>query len=222
MRRKHNPTGQVNFIEDTGLSSPVSTGAMDSLLEKLRAAAPQARDQRDRRRRARLQERHQIRVASGQKVPELPEVKIDSETVDDSQSELLETTRQSIDGEEVADRAATMLQGLRGDSPGDSETLNGPNNIKVARRRESANDERRARRSRRGISTTGTPAAEVSSKGTSDDVILEDGLEEEDDFDDETGQRRVSERTPNVPTDTSLSTPTTVISPPSPDRSGSS
>ncbi|KAJ5628405.1 hypothetical protein N7490_010633 [Penicillium lividum] len=40
-------------------TSPATSGAMDSLLEKLRAAAPQAKDQRDRRRRARLKERHQ-------------------------------------------------------------------------------------------------------------------------------------------------------------------
>ncbi|KXX78423.1 Cytokinesis protein sepA [Madurella mycetomatis] len=52
-------------------ASPTSTGAMDSLLEKLRAAAPQARDQRDRRRRARLKDRHQVRIASGQKMPDL-------------------------------------------------------------------------------------------------------------------------------------------------------
>lgn len=52
-------------------ASPTSTGAMDSLLEKLRAAAPQARDQRDRRRRARLKDRHQVRIASGQKIPDL-------------------------------------------------------------------------------------------------------------------------------------------------------
>lgn len=51
--------------------SPASTGAMDDLLQKLRAAKPEARDQRDRRRRARLKDRHQVRVASGQKIPEL-------------------------------------------------------------------------------------------------------------------------------------------------------
>jgi cytokinesis protein len=55
-------------------ASPSSTGAMDSLLEKLRAAAPQARDQRDRRRRARLKDRHQVRIASGQKVPDMGEI----------------------------------------------------------------------------------------------------------------------------------------------------
>ena len=51
--------------------SPASTGAMDDLLQKLRAAKPEARDQRDRRRRARLKDKHQVRVASGQKIPEL-------------------------------------------------------------------------------------------------------------------------------------------------------
>lgn len=44
---------------------------MDDLLAKLRAAKPEARDQRDRRRRARLKDRHAVRVASGQKMREL-------------------------------------------------------------------------------------------------------------------------------------------------------
>ncbi|KAL2135558.1 hypothetical protein VTI74DRAFT_8037 [Chaetomium olivicolor] len=60
--------------EGSQASSPTSTGAMDSLLEKLRAAAPQARDQRDRRRRARLKDRHQVRIASGQKIPDLAQL----------------------------------------------------------------------------------------------------------------------------------------------------
>lgn len=59
---------------ESNTASPTSTGAMDSLLEKLRAAAPQARDQRDRRRRARLKDRHQVRIASGQKIPDLSEI----------------------------------------------------------------------------------------------------------------------------------------------------
>jgi len=54
--------------------SPSNTGAMDSLLEKLRAAAPATRDDRDRRRRARLKDRHRDRIASGQKVPDLNEI----------------------------------------------------------------------------------------------------------------------------------------------------
>lgn len=50
-------------------NSPVSTDAMDSLFEKLRAAAPPGGDQRDRRRRARLQNPDELRVASGQNIP---------------------------------------------------------------------------------------------------------------------------------------------------------
>lgn len=58
----------------SGQASPTSTGAMDSLMEKLRAAAPQTRDQRDRRRRARLRDRHQVRIASGQQIPDMSEI----------------------------------------------------------------------------------------------------------------------------------------------------
>ena len=52
--------------------SPTDSGAMDSLLEKLRAAGPQAKDQRERRRRRALKEKHATRLASGQHVPDLP------------------------------------------------------------------------------------------------------------------------------------------------------
>jgi hypothetical protein len=51
-----------------------SNAAMDSLLDKLRAAAPQARDQRDCRRRARLQDRGLIYVASGQQIPDSDQI----------------------------------------------------------------------------------------------------------------------------------------------------
>lgn len=130
---------------------------MDSLLEKLRAAAPQARDQRDRRRRARLKERHQVRIASGQKIPELGaegDVKAEGDDKGDnttgsdgglltpkSPGEDGSTSGQEIsEGEDIADRAASMLQGLRGNNDTDSQR---------ARRRGSAEDERRQRRMRR-------------------------------------------------------------------------
>lgn len=146
---------------------------MDSLLEKLRAAAPQARDQRDRRRRARLKERHQVRIASGQKMPELPamsgtkneggdeedkaptgndtgllspessqpdEAKPDNNSNNNSNKEDAQDSHVS-EGEDIADRAASMLQGLRGNSDADGE--------RARRRRESAEDERRNRRLRR-------------------------------------------------------------------------
>ncbi|KAJ9366839.1 hypothetical protein DTO282F9_8106 [Paecilomyces variotii] len=138
-------------------NSPSTSGAMDSLLEKLRAAAPQARDQRDRRRRARLKERHQVRVASGQKIPELGiEGEVNAEGGDKADSAMgtdggLLTPKspgedgnasgQEIsEGEDIADRAASMLQGLRGNNDTESQR---------ARRKGSAEDERRQRRMRR-------------------------------------------------------------------------
>ncbi|KAH9867483.1 hypothetical protein IAQ61_008077 [Plenodomus lingam] len=76
MRRKAsqqnlNPLSPTALSDSDAPKSPASTGAMDDLLQKLRAAKPEARDQRDRRRRARLKDKHQVRVASGQKIPEL-------------------------------------------------------------------------------------------------------------------------------------------------------
>ena len=149
-----------------GPPSPVPSGAMDSLLEKLRAAAPQARDQRDRRRRARLKERHQVRVASGQHMPDLSGMGSDGENGDNggngqdvskganreapsSVTQLNESSSrqegQVSESEDVADRAASMLQGLRGDGDADAER---------ARRRESAEVARRNRRMRRKAAAT--------------------------------------------------------------------
>ncbi|KAK4127687.1 FH2-domain-containing protein [Parathielavia appendiculata] len=73
MKRK-NALKAAQASDSTNPASPTTTGAMDSLLEKLRAAAPQARDTRDRRRRARLKDRHQVRIASGQKIPDLSQL----------------------------------------------------------------------------------------------------------------------------------------------------
>jgi cytokinesis protein len=139
-------------------ASATSSGAMDSLLEKLRAAAPQARDQRDRRRRARLKEKHQVRVASGQKMPDLPlkdDVEAErgllrAESVAEESGGAASPEREASqvsESEDVADRAATLLQGLRDDSAmGDADAGDG---IRVRRRRESADEERRNRRLKR-------------------------------------------------------------------------
>lgn len=153
MARKRVNAGLANaaVVDSDGPVSPSSTGAMDSLLEKLRAAAPQARDQRDRRRRARLKDRHQVRVASGQKIPDLPlkdSVEIDhgllspDSIAEEGSTGAASDAGQVSESEDVADRAANLLQGLRGDS-GDGEEL------RVRRRRESADEERRNRRMRR-------------------------------------------------------------------------
>ena len=245
MRRKQ-MTVATNSTSEAPLS-PASTGAMDNLLEKLRAAAPQARDQRDRRRRARLKDRHQVRVASGQKMPDLDDVEAGDEagkepkartasststaarkdgadeplTSPDSDANLSPRFHDSHGSREggggpndsgtlspgtdtsegdVADRAASMLQGLRGSSSG---TGNGPggssgsgtpgaagsgvgvngaaagadvdDGLRVRRRRESADTERARRRQRRAAASAAAAAsAEAPSLTRTSGAILEE------------------------------------------------
>ncbi|KAJ6149996.1 hypothetical protein N7471_001195 [Penicillium samsonianum] len=157
--------------------SPASSGAMDSLLEKLRAAAPQAKDQRDRRRRARLKERHNVRVTSGSKPPpDSGEVEEGEEGAENTASgenndengllsppatadEDGKQEGQVSEGEDVADRAASMLLGLRSNSDaGGGE--------RQRRRRESADEERRNRRMRRrNPATSGSKDSADGSSG---------------------------------------------------------
>jgi cytokinesis protein len=157
MRRKQ---ATVNPLSPSALSSdsdapksPASTGAMDDLLQKLRAAKPEARDQRDRRRRARLKDKHQVRVASGQKIPELG-INVEegaegsaAEGDDAPAKDIISPTSDVTDPEapaDIADRAAAMLEGLQGGS-----SLNKDGSLSVRRRRESADTERQRRRNRR-------------------------------------------------------------------------
>jgi cytokinesis protein len=193
--------------------SPSSTGAMDSLLEKLRAAAPQAKDQRDRRRRARLQNKHQVRVASGQKIPdfdEIPEVEAGLLSPGSVNSDVLnpeslapEPIGDRASGEsadEVAARAALLLKGMRGADGVDDGDADRRESVRRARRRDNADDERKARRRRR--ERAGTSITEQL--GGDGDVIAEDG--EEDDV-------------PPPNEDEKIPTPTTIVSPPSPEGS---
>ena len=158
MKRKQAMLKSASSNSDLGgaTSSPASAGAMDSLIEKLRAAAPQTRDQRDRRRRARLQSKHQVRVASGQKIPEFsenPEIEAglkSPESVTSGKDELFSPAEIAAqakpegvgEADDVAARAALLLQGMRGtDGADDTE--------RRARRRDGAAEERAARRKRR-------------------------------------------------------------------------
>ncbi|KAJ5518375.1 hypothetical protein N7453_000797 [Penicillium expansum] len=171
----------VNLANNTptaeAAQSPASSGAMDSLLEKLRAAAPQAKDQRDRRRRARLKERHNVRVTSGSKPPpdsgEAEEGADGAEKIangeNNDENGLLsppatadedgKQEAQVSEGEDVADRAASMLLGLRSNSDaGGGE--------RQRRRRESADEERRNRRMRRrNPATSGSKDSADGSSG---------------------------------------------------------
>lgn len=192
MRRKQINVSAANAGNvGEGALSP-STGAMDALLEKLRAAGSQTRDTRDRRRRARLKDKHQVRIASGQ-VPE------EGEAHDDDHPSPIEAETQLEDegdgkaavseGEDVADRAAQMLQGLRGDED---------DSIRIRRRRESADDERTRRRAaRRKQANSDAPSLSIAEEG--------DGSEH--------GSKRDSDESHALPT------PTTVVVPPSPTTS---
>jgi cytokinesis protein len=176
MKRKHAQL-KAQTITEAGPASPTSTGAMDSLLEKLRAAAPQARDQRDRRRRARLKDRHQVRVASGQKIPDFNEIPEAEEglqtkeaTIDEEGNPIspgLSSPREGDD--DVADRAAALLQGMRGGDGADDDDSEKRESIRKARR-QTAEEERRLRRRRREKTTSkdGEDGAAASTQGDED------------------------------------------------------
>ncbi|QQK45457.1 Cytokinesis protein SepA/Bni1 [Penicillium digitatum] len=194
----------VNLANNTPVveaaQSPASSGAMDSLLEKLRAAAPQARDQRDHRRRLRLRKQHNVRATSDPKPPpetggpdesaDAAEIKADGENNDENgllspPATADEDSKQEThvsEGEDVADRAASLLLGLRSNSDaGGGE--------RQRRRRESADEERRNRRMRRrnpatsgskdsadgsgGLATVQEPASPEHPEQT-DSVITDD------------------------------------------------
>ncbi|GJD01199.1 cytokinesis protein sepA [Colletotrichum higginsianum] len=164
MKRKHAQLQVSNTKVEGAPPSPSSAGAMDSLLEKLRAAAPQTRDQRDRRRRARLKDRHQVRIASGQKIPdpdEIPEVEVALQqppkeaTIDEDGNPIspgLSSPREAGE-DDVADRAAMLLQGIRGGDGADDADPEKRESLRRSRR-QTAEEERRMRRRRREKATS--------------------------------------------------------------------
>lgn len=227
-KRAANPTAKINAAAGPsgtdGTMSPSSTGAMDTLLEKLRAAAPQARDQRDRRRRARLKDRHEVRVASGQQIPDMAEIaKADAPDDDGDKGFLSPQSTTSGDGsvdrvaematisegEDIADRAASLLQGLRGDGEAESSRpISKDGSLRVRRRRESADEERKARRNRRRTATSSTTRDRDSTMSPAP----------------EQDASTIPEEPPDTPSggNTHLAAPPrTVISPPSPEGTAS-
>jgi len=213
MKRKHAQL-KVNGVVPDGSSappSPSSAGAMDSLLEKLRAAAPQARDQRDRRRRARLQNKHQVRVASGQKVPdfdEIPEVEAGLQSpgsvVSDSVTLDAVATGPVDEGtDDVAARAALLLQGMRGTDGADEVDVEKRDSMRRSRRRDTADEERKARRRRR------ERAGASTAEGNGEAIVEE--------VEDDEGRPQTAG---SGSTKGGLPTPTTVVRPPTPEGDG--
>lgn len=185
MKRKH---AQLKASSATAIiegqpASPSSAGAMDSLLEKLRAAAPQARDQRDRRRRARLKDRHQVRIASGQKIPDIneigePDARPQSaksggsgDQMDEDGNPLSpELASPKEPGEDdVAERAAMLLQGMRGAGGDGADDAEKRESLRQSRR-QTADEERRMRRRRREKAGTSTGAEKDEAMADGGDV----------------------------------------------------
>lgn len=240
MRRKQQQAGPLSpaSVSDDGApKSPASTGAMDDLLQKLRAAKPEARDQRDRRRRARLKDRHQVRVASGQQIPDIGvNVEDDASVVGEegeaeksagkgmlsptsetaeSETNIGAVTSPTTPGADVADRAAAMLEGLQR-----PDATNKDGSLSVRRRRDNADSERERRRRRRLLAT---------SKASEDGGLMSPSIAEEDGASDAgsiAGDRPATrdglderpvtrDGSDDMPT-----TPTTVVVPPSPEQKG--
>jgi cytokinesis protein len=181
-----NASGATSGAETPG--SPPANGAMETLLEKLRAAAPQVKDQRDRRRRARLKERHDQRLASGQQLPDLPlKDGVPTEENNGGLASLGEKVNEDhlgaedgasgkgdvSESEDVADRALRALQEMRSSAA----PSNGGDEIDVRRRREGADEERKNRRMRRRTAQqTGSSAVRDSLQSpTENKVVDEDG-----------------------------------------------
>ena len=225
-----NTTAGTGTSSPEGPVSPAGTGAMDSLLEKLRAAAPQARDQRDRRRRARLKDKHQVRVASGQKMPELEELtkRDDGEADDDGRllnplsavGEVSEVETPAVisEGEDVADRAASMLLGLRGDVDGDGDSnANREGSLRVRRRRESADDERKNRRRRRAGANVSASSSSSSGLAVSESANAIDPSPIFEEPAAEAAGRGAEENRLERGSAGRLGTPSTIVSPPTPE-----
>ena len=194
---------------------------MDDLLQKLRAAKPEARDQRDRRRRARLKDKHQVRVASGQQIPELGinvedeegggedgnggtgkgkgMLSPNSETGDNDGSAAGAITNPTGSSEQdVADRAAAMLEGLQGGA-----SLNRDGSLNVQRRREAGDRERQRRRERRNQGSRADEGGGGGGAAGGGAIPEEDGLDDD-------AAAAAGDKAPD--------TPVTVVHPPSPDR----
>ena len=201
-----------------------SAGAMDSLLEKLRAAAPQTRDQRDRRRRARLKDRHQDRIASGQKIPELTDLAKPSDESGPASPGLLspalpvgETSEKETlsEGEDVADRAASLLQGLRGDADPEADSTKRDSSLRVRRRRDNADEERRNRRRRR---TAASGSSNTDGTAGGEQVAQSPTIEEVPGENEEENSGGKNGRVETKDAEDAPLTPVTTVSPPTPER----
>ena len=210
MARKRSQVSAGSSAPGSGAAtpgSPTDNGAMDSLLEKLRAAGPQAKDQRERRRRRALKEKHATRLASGQHVPDLQlkdgieesrglVTKSEGEENTIAEEEPSSTAKAASEGEDVADRALRALKEMRSSTPGDSDELD------IRRRREGADEERKARRMRRRTAQQSSMSAQGGLRSPDLDSVQEGDQrannEEEEKKSDEEGLKGPALPTPMI------------------------
>ena len=126
------------------------------------------------------------RVASGQKIPETGENVDESGLLSPTKTEGSTDEGGEKEGgatsedEDIADRAASLLQGLRGAGEGIvSEAPSRDESLRVRRRRETADDERTRRRERRRRAGTSTDAGAHSTTIEETETLNEEENEEE-------------------------------------------
>jgi len=196
---------------------------MDSLMEKLRAAAPEVKDKREARRRARQRSNGSRRTASNASafgpdtdIPGIPPIHKEEDEGETPSSPIeeggLTTPILQVNGgdgaTDEADPAAVakrLLLGLRGPEAGDGS---GTDDDLSKRRKENAETDRRSRRERRarGVSRDGrgratSPALEIPT------TQVVDNIEGENDAADVGSSQSNTVRK-------ALDTPTTIVSPP--------
>lgn len=158
-----------------------------------------------------------MRVASGQKIPETGENIVTDETglltpakTNDSEDGSTSVEGGLSEGEDIADRAASMLQGLRGEGD-DGEAPDRGDSLRVRRRRESANDERAQRRARRrgaGTSIDTNAHSTITEEGEGAEAKPQEDGDKDNESQRDSGEQQ-------------LPTPTTIVVPPSPTASES-
>jgi cytokinesis protein len=121
------------------------------------------------------------------------------------------------EGEDIADRAASLLQGLRGDEAGDGGvgSVGRDDSLRVRRRRESADDERQRRRAARRRAGNSSVDADPQAQGTITEETEGDASTAADEL---TISAADDGEKPDGDED-KLPTPTTVVVPPSPTQS---
>jgi cytokinesis protein len=182
-----------------------------------------------------LQSRHQVRIASGQEIPnfdEIPELDAQLRSIEPFEETSAEGTEvtstpsgvsDEARDEDVAKRAAALLQGMRGtDIP--TEDLQGErrDSIRRSRRRDTAAEERMARRRRREQATSvieplgegERTTEEVPDERADEQGQAEQPAESQANHD---GEDNESKEAPDGAEAEEPPTPTTIISPPGPE-----